>query len=376
MERVRHIKTIKWLDAVNTAQLPKNIHWIDNQIKKGRINKKWHNFLIYVMESLQIIYPDRWDIQFNIYDHFTYETLENIAGYEYTAEYNQKQYFFEIIIKFPEITITNTAEFKHNIKDLYVKVQVVYCDEIDNFVPFNIGGTRGKVTDIEAYNSYMHSHLQFSVGNFYPFCIGDRESAFGSVLANTIDALNKDNFQALMYMIETLVSWESLEGVPFYKIGNLNANDTSLPMVTATDFEAYASSLYNYREENRMDINWKYEDGVRINDDEVFEEYIKTSNDIGSYAPHHIVGRLANGDYVNLSKRKKLPSQTQLQKSFIYNGETIKLEIITTTESFITNFFVHPEIKNYIKNHLENEAARYIKRSNREKRINKFGYPE
>jgi len=376
MERVTNKLMTDWLDAVNLAQLPKNIHWIDNQIKKGRINKKWHNFLLFTMESLQVIYPDKWDIQFNIYNHFTTEIKENYAGYDYVITYNQRQYIFDIIVKFPDITITNSVNFKHNIKDLYVKIQFVYCEEIDNFVPFAIGGTRGKVTDIEAYSSYMHSHLQFLVGNFYPFCIGDRESEFGALMMECADNLTRENFQALFYMLETLVGWESLEGVPFYKIGNLNSNETTLPVILESDNKSYAEKLFEYRQENRMDINWKYENEVKINDDETFEEYIKFSSDIREYVQSYIVGRLTNGDYVNLSKRKKLPTQTQLDRTFIYNGDNIKLEIVTTTESFVNNFFVHPNIKKYIKTHLENEANNHIKRSNREKRISKFGYPE
>jgi len=377
MERIVDQRLIKWLDTINQRQLPRNLNWIDNQIKKGRINKKWHNFLLFAMESLEVIYPDRWDIQFNIYNHFTTEIAENYAGYDYTIVHNQKQYIFEVIVKFPEVTITNSVGFKHNIKDLYVKIQFVYCDEIDNFVPFNIGGTRGKVTDIEAYCSYMHSHLQFMVGAFYPFCIGDRESAFGSIMMECSDNLTKENFQALMYSVETLAGWESLEGVPFYKISGLNAaNDNVLPTIMEDDNDRYLQRLSEYRIENRMDINWKYEDGVKINDDDVFEEFIKYSNNMRDYNRNYIVGKLANGDYINLSRRKNLPSQQQLERTFIYNGNNIKLEIITTTDDFTNTFFIHPVIKNYIKNFLEDEANKHIKRSNREKRISKFGYPE
>jgi len=377
MERTADIRLIKWLDAVNLQQLPRNMNWIDNQIKKGRLNYKWHKFLEFVMESLEIIYPDRWDLQFNIYNHFTTETYENYAGYEYVTTHNQVQYIFEVIIKFPDINITNSAGFKHNIKDLYVKIQFVYCDEIDNFIPFNIGGTRGKVTDIEAYCGYMHSHLQFMAGAFYPFCIGDRESSFGSVMMECIDNLNKENFQALMYMVETLVAWESLEGVPFYKIAELNANETTLPNLLNSDREYYAEKLFVFRRENRMDINWKYEDGVRVNDDEVFEQFVKLSDSPREYQNRNfLVGKSANGEYINISKRKNLPTPAQLERTFVFNATNIKLEIVKASTDTLNTFFIHPVIKSYIKKHLENEAANYIKRSNREKRISKFGYPE
>jgi len=377
MERTADQRLIKWLDTVNTQQLPRNLNWIDNQIKKGRLNHKWHNFLIFVMESLEIIYPERWDLQFNIYNHYTTETYENYAGYEYVITHNQVQYIFEVIIKFPDINITNSAGFKHNIKDLYVKVQFVYCDEIDNFIPFNIGGTRGKVTDVEAYCSYMHSHLQFMAGAFYPFCIGDRESSFGSVMMECIDNLNKENFQALMYMVETLVAWESLEGVPFHKIGELNANETTLPNLLNSDKQYYMEKLLEFRRENRMDINWKYEDSVKINDDEVFEQFVKLSDSVGDYINRNfLVGKSANGEYINISKRKNLPNQQQLERTFVFNATNIRLEIIKTTADTLSTIYIHPSIKSYIKNHLENEAAKHIKRSNREKRISKFGYPE
>lgn len=132
-------------------------------------------------------------------------------GEEY-VDITQKPY---IIVHFPEITISNSMEQSHIIRDLYLR----FC--IGNASVGADGLKRGTLTDAEIRNKYTFSHVNNGGDCFWwadSFCFGDTQI---SKLKNIIRRGRKEVFKNLSFFLEAIkeyLSWESLEGVPYKKI--------------------------------------------------------------------------------------------------------------------------------------------------------------
>lgn len=161
-----------------------------------------------------------------------YESIIDILSRLYGSDYELSKVGsgYELVIKFPEITITNSQERSHKIFDLYFGFKFRVDEEKMKFQfrsqPY---GWRGKYQLAEAASLYHHSHLHagnYQVGNNY-FCLGTGpiaevfmtyQESFKSF--PTISDF-EDFFFSLCLLINSYVAWESIEGVPYYKISNL-----------------------------------------------------------------------------------------------------------------------------------------------------------
>jgi len=152
-----------------------------------------------VKESLQAIFPDNWELQYNDIDNLVI-----------------------IYVKFPLITIVNSNDLSHTIKDLYVRI---CCDTDMKFSKmFKIEGFRGKLTYNEFKSGYSHSHLpSFSFDSFSNFCLGigtEIDILRADLIDNSIPFI-QERLEQFLYMLEVYVRWESLEGVPHIKMENI-----------------------------------------------------------------------------------------------------------------------------------------------------------
>lgn len=176
-----------------------------------------------------------------------------------------------IMIHFPEITITNSNDRKHEIKDLFVKFRVYdIFPEQDSKCSIGIQGCRTTLSLAEWNSDYGHSHLSGTCFcNFNGFCLGT--SDFKIVIENLKLSLSRDDWYLLFYSLENYVNWESLEGGPYRKIkditlGNVVTSEKALeeevlrllPEIPSDCFEfnegvsliSNHPSLFNYYNEN------------------------------------------------------------------------------------------------------------------------------
>lgn len=123
---------------------------------------------------------------------------------------------FNILIHYPEIEITNSYDYKHTIKDLYIMISVSngFLDEPRGF--------RATRSNREVANNYVHSHLKYrSDPGFFKFCIGDTGPFYD--LCNKIQQSKTDeiSFKFYLLMLTSFLKWESIEGGPHsYMLGN------------------------------------------------------------------------------------------------------------------------------------------------------------
>jgi hypothetical protein len=122
-----------------------------------------------------------------------------------------------IKVLYPEIEIVNSKGKKHLIKDLFVIHSFAYRD--GHLYPLRPKGCRGKTTIKEQAARYRHSHLPtmdnwidspFRLDNF---CIGS-DTEVSRMLAELEIEMELDRYELFLFCIDTMVNWESLEGVP------------------------------------------------------------------------------------------------------------------------------------------------------------------
>lgn len=140
--------------------------------------------------------------------------FNNVYGEEYV---DGDEVSNNIIVYFPEITISNSVEQSHIMRDIYLRFKIwEYGIKLT-------GLKRGTLTDVEYRNRYTFSHVSNSYEELWDwrtdFCFGDTDIA---TLKNKLEKQGKQycfrNLSIFLHAIEQYLSWESLEGVPYSKI--------------------------------------------------------------------------------------------------------------------------------------------------------------
>jgi hypothetical protein len=144
----------------------------------------------------------------------------------------------DTIIKFEDITIINSMDDEHNIKDLFVNLKYYYGSV------FTLEGTRTTFTREEVESGYTHSHLPGGAFSGYSqFCLGATPVSSSIVRLNNLirmhnvlivkgegntDTYNgvckelEEQFSFLFYSLGNYVRWESLEGTPYSYISEIS----------------------------------------------------------------------------------------------------------------------------------------------------------
>lgn len=168
----------------------------------------------------------------------------------------------KVYIHFPQITISNSLNLQHLIKDLYVGIS--FGKSTGKLNTFAYGRTTFSTLEYEL--GYVHSHvssspvsyiidfspekLLFSDVQFSDVCLGSGPIATTiNLLKNMVDWENKDiTYKSSLYkvLLSTLavetdrnVRWESLEGGPYKRIEHINVNALSQRM-------GIISATYNF----------------------------------------------------------------------------------------------------------------------------------
>lgn len=132
------------------------------------------------------------------------------------------------IIRYKSFYIKNSNEAKHLIKELLV-VQTFTQTEKGFLTPNGISGTRLAKTIPEIVSGYRQSHLtSHSQANFLQtplelskFCLGSSDISMMISDFQWQDAMDYERFELYLYAVDATVKWESLEGVPHFRIANI-----------------------------------------------------------------------------------------------------------------------------------------------------------
>ena len=124
-----------------------------------------------------------------------------------------------ILVHFPEVTVTNEIDQRIVVKDLYVKVEVLFNGTISG----TFGINRATYPSLHWTSDYMHSHvpgINYSEPtHFLGPCLGS------GPIRDTIASLNHecdyDLWGLFCLELDKYVQVESLEGVPYRRMANV-----------------------------------------------------------------------------------------------------------------------------------------------------------
>lgn len=163
---------------------------------------------------------------YNIATSIFGEELVDLQEVMYKEDMNPNNISYVIVIKFPEIAITNEKEHKHLIKDLFMRVIVSNISpESINKSQISIRGTRTTYTMSEYHSNYSHSHLNTTAkGGWADFCLGN--SRFGIIMSNLKQSLSEEDWYMFFYSIAPYLAWESLDGGPYSYMSEIKLSKT------------------------------------------------------------------------------------------------------------------------------------------------------
>ena len=141
------------------------------------------------------------------------------------VEISDGENVFNITIHFPELILTNSKGQFHTIKDLFILLEVFpNIDAISSESGYRgcieFKGRKSSFSFKEWESGYIHSHLQSGRFDcFANFCLGS--SAFRGLLEDTMLSMSEEAWTTLFLSIPNYLRWESLEGGPHYKMGEI-----------------------------------------------------------------------------------------------------------------------------------------------------------
>lgn len=210
-------------------------------------------------------------------------------------------YMLYVKIIFPDITITNTRNESHNIKNLVVTFKLKKSDSYlaATMCPSELEGTRAFMTFKEWFVGYNHSHLpSYKPGGFdkvlltSAFCTGSDTEIVNTMTELNIDGYTEEQFELFLYCLNTVTEYESIEGVPFIsmnKVGPINEN-THQPTMNPNKTRlgngyTHIQSAMNFENAN---LKYHYNDNrfkVKLNNE--FDEFVKNA-----------ISQAGNTDYI------------------------------------------------------------------------------
>ena len=185
----------------------RNPTWLIRQFSKGRLfidgtlltEKTFQEFKIAV-KVINDIYEGSWDTEFEL--RISDKKIQiDIKG---------------LLIHFPEIQIRNKNSNKHQIKNLFIRVNLRI--QIDRLALDYIDGARTSLSYAEWQSNYFHSHLSTTSMNItadskYPyfggFCTGSGEINIYMADING-EGFSEERFIKFAMQLMTLASYESI----------------------------------------------------------------------------------------------------------------------------------------------------------------------
>ena len=221
------MNTNKIKEQIQLSGNIRNVAWFTHQFEKGRVYLRGsdevmsQNVFDKFKSAIRIIndiYENSWDINFIVSSHNNKLRIE-IQG---------------IYILFPIVNITNRNNKRHTIKDLLVEIRL-YSHGNQNIRLETLEGGRLTLSYAEYQSDYFHSHLSItkgfiSSGMTLPcmsdFCTGSGEINIYQSDIN-VDGFTEERFMRYAMQIMSLVSYESIEGMPYRYMDRIRTHSRS-----------------------------------------------------------------------------------------------------------------------------------------------------
>lgn len=210
------------ISGVVTANISKEIFEEEVRPYVETYNKWKDECLDEIKEALQGYFPDRWEvIHLNNLDivHHLKEALGRTKGAFTTqsSAYSSLagEAMIRIVIHFPELLVSNDVNSTLLIKDFYVKIYLDYKLSITEMT-----GYRATKSYKEHLCDYNFSHVKIGNNSWTTFCFG--HTSLDTLVAEMrVYMYNQTKMDLLLQNLTDYLSWESIDGVPYYSIENV-----------------------------------------------------------------------------------------------------------------------------------------------------------
>ena len=348
------------IEKLKTTGIIRTTNWFYKSALKDRFcevdssqARKFATQMDSIITVMNRVHEDKWD--------FHLEPIFDGSNFEYYEIYVQ--------IYYPEITISNSQNRTHNIKDLIVTFHLK--DNGDGqIVPYKLCGTRATLSYEEWFVGYNHSHLQANKPDRFEdvffngsFCTGSGE--INEVMATMWDVgYSEEHFEMFLFTLNTVTEWESLEGTPHIRMERaVIGSEAKISDVSDSNIISYFQIINDNIESLNVDFVFS-ENRYKIKQNEKFENIIKNIiiNKMSSYWSKLLVTKVNEKYYgynhpeiidvttrfLNLQKQKPYTIIQNLVLEFDvqqYSGELPE----------INNYQVHPKILKYAARELEKQ---------------------
>lgn len=322
----------------------------------GRIvNNKVFEELRTIIKLTNYIYDDNWDIKADVI------TLNN----------NKILDIDSIIIYFPEITIKNTGDNQHLIRNLFVKLETNITD--DRLIISNILGARGTVSLDEFISSYRHSHLPATKNKsfeFSVFCKGSGE--INAYLMEFNTSVTEEITLKLLLQLLAYVSHESIEGSPYIKMERIRTcYENNEYVINKSKIDLLKDAIDKYLIHNKdykkaiedihaLDFRIK-QNKIEIINNQKFLLFVKSIIHLSSRKESLFCIETINNNnivYVSLGTNK-LNTLDSVESDFFFRNERISFKIESGSEDK-TIITVHPYMIELVKKYIENKINEKI----------------
>jgi hypothetical protein len=315
--------------------------------------RQYQNFLSNCSDSAFALYIKKLAIEI-----FGEDNIDIQSG-EFDDSYGSSK-ITELIVYYPEITITNSVELSHIMKDIYIRYKFYYSNGYKKRV-LRLEFARTTFTDVEVANRYQFSHSNTgNVGRWSSsFCFG------GVGLASTYNSLLGGNLKGITSFLigfEEYLKWESIEGKPYRHLSELISRERylkySLDISESTKNKMYIDVIQKFN-----DFNYIYNLVEGKNIIKLSQDFINTLESYltARYSQH--VYYVINGEsYVdNGNFESSIFDRDNKQSEVIFKGKNKKIKIIKTQTDIVTpEKKIHRLILNYIIQKLESELYNYV----------------
>lgn len=348
---------LKHCNIINKISIIGNNERVTELIQKNLMTLEFYTKALSLYQVANEVYPDNCDL------HLFRNKIEGTTHMEYR---------FAIIIRFPEITVTNSNKAKVVMNDFFYAIQLAMSGS--EIIIERTMGERMTYSYLHAVSSYKFSHLSgggdlTTNPRFCHFCYGDGDIPLLVTKFNNVAPRDMGIFRLFLFNIESYLSWESLEGGPYIRISQIhnqiNLYDSSC-MNDGTR-KVYIERLMRHISE--LDSNIVIKNGIYlISDDSVFNDSIVKiiSSHFSSNDQKRLLFRKGvdgNLYQINSQSRRIMSLSTH---PYIFQQREYYYTISNTSEEVEKSeiFYINPEFKTHVKSTIEYQLNQKIIEAN------------
>jgi len=263
---------------------------------------------------------------------------------------------FYITIFFPEFTIRNSKGKSHFITDMYVRIRM----NLANGRFIGLAGTRTVVTPEENNSQYLQSHIHSSkaLGVFDEFCTGD--SIITTLKSDLSNSFNLDKFTGLLFSLEQMISWESLEGNPYISLEKVSMRNAASPTINVPDLEEIKQKFlktsklkFDY---NFTDCNTKVDVNIPL---EQIEEVLST---MLVDKPHYYVEKVGT-QYFRIGTTSGGTVEERGFTTWQFNGKNLPMRVRSLKETTSnTEKVIHPNLTKQLHEQILKEFKTFLEK--------------